>query len=419
LVKNLAKNEKPQIGAFPIMTENSQMDRVQNICIAMASVFWALMVFIKGVKFSPDSDSYSKYGDLLIKYDFNYFDFLAHTEDVTPIALYSAWITIVAITKVIFGANWGIAIVAINYIAAVYTLILILKATRMVTGSQACIIFISVALIFCYDFYMWIRYVLSDTLFASICFTMIFLSISLFHKPSEPQKRIAIGVILFGISLFFRPTSPPLVVFIFLSILFGCVFKLGTSDANQRDRLIKDFTLVAFVALSAVLLIHSYIMLNPENWPFPFFKTWIHIVASDYELGIVVYARPETYHSIPIGIPDYLLITLSKLIAFFAFDFDGYSKMHALMNYIFFLPIYALSIFSIALLYKKESGLSPINWWTIFSCFIFVALFAFFHSLQQIDYDLRYRVPCLLPLVLLATLGFNEFMIRFSKKNSS
>jgi hypothetical protein len=160
-------------------------------------------------------------------------------------------------------------------------------------------------------------------------------------------------------------------------------------------------------------------MLDPEKWPFQFFKDWILYVAKDYPLGIVVYARPETYHSIPNGILDYLFITLSKLISFFAFDFDGYSKMHALLNYVFFLPIYSLSIFSIALLYKKESGLSPSNWWTIFSCFIFVALFAFFHSLQQIDYDLRYRVPCLLPLVLLATLGFNEFMIRFSKKNSS
>jgi hypothetical protein len=399
------------------MTENSQMDRVQNICIAMASAFWALMVFIKGVKFSPDSSSYSKYGDLLIKYDFNYFDFLAHTEDVAPIALYSAWITIVAITKVIFGANWGIAIVAINYIAAIYTLILILKATRMVTRSQACIIFVSVALIFCYDFYMWIHYVLSDTLFASICFSIIFFCISLFYKPSEPQKRIAISVILSGITLFFRPTSPPLMVFIFLTILFGCVFKVGASDANQRSRLIIWFTFLACVVITPVLLLHSYIMLYPESWPFPFLNNYIPYIAGDYQLGIIVFSRPETYHAIPNGILDCVLITLSKFIYFFAFDFDGYSKMHVFLNYVFFLPIYAFSAFSITLLYKKAGGLSPINWWTIFSCFIFIVLFALFHSFQQIDYDLRYRVPCLFPLMLLATLGFNELIKSFSNKD--
>ncbi len=397
---------------------DKKQDRVQYISIILVSAVWALMAFIKGVKFSPDSKAYSNFGDLLIKYDFNYFnvfDSVANNEDV-PLVLYSVWITIVATTKVIFGADWGIAIVVINYISAVYTLILILKATRMVTGNPACVMFASIALIFCYDFYMWIRYVLSDTLFASICFSIIFLSLSLLQNPSEPQKRIASGVILTGIALFFRPTFPPLVIFIFLSILFGFVFKLGTSDANKRNRLIKRFTLFACVALPPVLLFHSYIMLNPENWPFSFFKDWILYIAKDYHLGIIVYARPETYHSIPNGIMDYAFITLSKLISFFAFDFDGYSKMHALLNFVFFLPIYALSVFSIALLYKRDSALSPIKWWTIFSCFIFIVLFAFFHSLQQIDYDLRYRVPCLLPLVLLATLGFNELINGFSKK---
>jgi len=181
----------------------------------------------------------------------------------------------------------------------------------------------------------------------------------------------------------------------------------------------KNLTLFACVALPVILLTHSYIMLDPEKWPFPFFKEWILLVAKEYHLGVIVYARPETYHSIPNGILDYVFITLSKLISYFAFDFDGYSKMHVLLNYVFFLPIYALSLFSIALLYKKENGLPPINWWTIFSCFIFIAFFAFFHALQQIDYDLRYRAPCLLPLVLLATLGFNELMTRFFKKASN
>jgi hypothetical protein len=397
------------------MTEKILIAKSQKIFIALTSIVWALMAFMKGVTFSPDSKWYSNAGDILIKHDFNYFNLLALTEHAIPTAFYSAWITIVAITKVIFGANWGIAIVTINYIAAIYTLILLLKATRMLTGNHVCGIFASIALIFCYDFYMWIPYVLSDILFASICFSIIFISISIFQNPSRPQKRIVLGVILLGITLFFRPTFFPLVAFILLSILFGLAFKVGTSDANKRNRLITNLTILTCVALSIVLLAHSYILLNSEEWPFSFLKEWITLVAKDYHLGIIVYQRPETYHSIPNGLLDYVFITLSKLISFFAFDFDGYSKMHALLNYMFFLPIYTLSIFSIVLLYKKKNGLSPINWWTISSCLIFIVFFAFFHALQQIDYDLRYRVPCLLPLVLLATLGFNELKIRFLK----
>jgi hypothetical protein len=107
------------------------------------------MAFTRGVKFSPDSGVYATMGDLLIKYDFNYFEFFAHAEvRQTPLPLYFAWITIVAITKVLFGANWGVAIVAINYLAAIYTLILILKTTQMVTRNLICVVFVGVALIF-------------------------------------------------------------------------------------------------------------------------------------------------------------------------------------------------------------------------------------------------------------------------------
>jgi hypothetical protein len=392
------------------MIDKKQFDRVQYIGFVLVSLAWALITIKKGIIFSPDSNTYSHLGDLLIKYDFNYSEFLEHSRSVVHIALYLAWITIVAITKIIFGDNWSVAIVVINYLAAIFSLVLILKLTRMVTRNPICIIFASVALIFCYDYYMWIRYALSDILFASICFSIFFLSISLLEDPSGPQKRIASGAILLGIALFFRPASPPLIVFIFFSILFGFVFKLGASDASKRNRLIIRLTLFACVVIPAVLFFHSHIMLNPEKWPFPFFNDWVTYIAHDYQLGIVVFDRPETFHSSPSSIFDYLFITLSKLLSFFAIDFDGYSKMHALISYMFFLPVYALSVFSISRLYKKENGLSPINWWAIFSCVIFIVPFAFFHSFNQVDYDLRYRVPCLPPLILLATLGLNEFL---------
>jgi len=398
------------------MTDKKLIDRVQIIGIVLVSTVWALMAFKKGVTFSADSSIYSDYADLLIKHNFNYFDFLAQTNFVTPIALYSAWITIVATAKVLFGNNWGIAIVVINYIAAVFTLALILKATRMITGKPACVIFVSIALIFCYDFQMWISYVLADTLFASICFLIIYISLSLFQNPSEPQKRITSCLILTGIAIFFRPVSPPLIVFIFLSILLGFIIKLGTNSTNKRYSLIMNLTLFACVALTAVLLLHSSIMLNPENWPFQSFKGWILVISDNYNRGIVVSGRPETFHAIPNGILDYLLITLSKLLSFFAIDCDGYSKLHALISYVFFLPVYTLSAFSITLLYKKENGIKPINWWTTFSCFTFIVLFSLFHSLNSIDFDFRYRLPCLLPLVLLATLGLSELLEAASLK---
>lgn len=398
------------------MIDKRQINRIQFIGIVLVSIILGLITLMKDVKFSPDSGAYSKYGDLLINHNFNYIEFLAQTDFVTPIALYSAWITIVAITKVIFGDDWGTAIVVINYITVVSTLVLILRATRMVTGKPACFIFACIALIFCYDFHMWITFMLSDILYASICFSIIFISLSLFQDPFMPQVRIWSCLILVGIAMFFRPTFPPLIVFIFFSILFGFFFRLEVNDINKRHRLIINLTLFACVALPATLLVHSHLLLNPESWPFILFKDWILQISKEYSLGITVYGRPETFNPIPVGILDYFLITISKLFLFFAINFDGYSKGHAIINYLFFLPIYALSAFSLAQLYKRGNGLSPMKWWIIFSCSIFIVLFAIFHSCNQIDYDLRYRVPCLPPLVLMATIGLNELLEKVPSK---
>ena len=409
LVKMISSRFEPESGDLSSMVEKRQINRIQFIGIILVSIILGLIILMKGVKFSYDSVTNSSLADLLIKHNFNYFDFLASLNNEIPIVLYSAWITLVAITKVIFGDNSGTAIVVLNYIAVVYTLVLILKATRMVTEKSVCVIFACIALIFCYEFHLWITYVLSDILYASLCFSIIFISLSLFQDPSRPQVRIGICLILVGIAMFWRPLFPPLTVFIFFS-MFGLILRRIANDMNKRHFLIINLTLFACVALTATLWVHSHILINPESWPFLSFKRWILQVSREYSLGVIVYGRPETFHPIPVGILDYFLMTLSKLFFFFAIDFDGYSKGHAIINYVFFVPIYALSAFSFAQLYKRENGLSSMKWWIIFSCSVFIALFAIFHSLNQIDYDLRYRVPCLPPLVLMATIGLNELL---------
>jgi hypothetical protein len=395
------------------MTDKIQINKIQFIGVFSVSIILGLRAVMEGVKISPDSGTYSSYADLLIKNNFNYLNFLAQTDFVTPIVLYSAWITIVGITKMIFGDSWNAAIVVLNYITVIYTLVLILKAIRAVTLKPACFIFALIAIIFCYEFHMWISYVLSDVMFASLCFSILFISLNFFRDPFDAQKWIISCLVLAIIATFFRPAFPPLLVFTFLSILFGFTFRPWVNDVKKRHSLIINLTFFAGIVLPAILLLHSYIILNPDKWPFPFFEGWIHQIAREYSLGIIVYGRPETFYPIPAGILDYFFMTISKLVFFFAIDFSGYSKVHAIINYIFFIPIYTLSAFSLAQLYRSKNELSQMKWWIIFSCFIFIVLFAIFHSCNQIDYDLRYRVPCLPPLVLMATIGLNELLEKF------
>ena len=174
--------------------------------------------------------------------------------------------------------------------------------------------------------------------------------------------------------------------------------------------------LFACVFIPAVIIFHSYFMLHPDKWPFSFLSSTVSYIASDYQRGIVIYDHPETYHFPSHNILSYSLISAHKIVAFFYINVDSYSFRHGLLNYIFFLNTYGFSIFATTKLFKKDNGPSPEKWWCIFSCVLFIFLFAFFHALEQIDFDFRYRVPCLLPLILLATLGLNEFINSFCKR---
>ena len=398
------------------MFKPNQYSKAQAIYIAVLGIAWSAYAYSRGVVMSPDSKSYSRWADILIQYNFNILEFLDNVHFSIPPHFYINWVTITASHKVLLGENWELGIVVLNLMAGVFAALLLLKSLWTITGKPACTLFAGLFLLLCHDYYLWIPYVLSDTIFSLFSFLLFILAISLYRQPKELTKRvIGIAAIIFFI-LFFRPTWPPLLIFVFLSLLLATLFNSIATDSEKRHKLIIRCTLLVCILIPTVIICHSYFMQHPDKWPFPFLSSVVSFLSQDYQKGIVIYARPETYHSLPGNIFEYAYISFHKIIAFFYIDVASYSFIHAVINYIFFVPIYGLSIFAVAQLFKKGNGPSPSNWWSIFSCVLFISLFAFFHSLHQIDYDFRYRVPCLLPLIFLATLGLNELINSYSKK---
>jgi hypothetical protein len=398
------------------MLKPNQYLRVEAIYIFLAAIAWTLYAYSKGVVMSPDSHTYSIWADTLIKYDFDISDFIENINFVYSPLFYFNWITVAAINKLLLGNSWGLGIVILNLLAGIIVATLLVKTTWSATGKPICSIFAGSFLLLCHDFYHWIPFVLSDILYSSLCFTIFILITGLYQQRPKPLRRVVGIVILLGYTFFFRPSWPPLLIFSILSISLALSFSLLTSDPKKRHKFIIGCTLLACILIPGIIFCHSYFMLHPEKWPFSFLGSAISYIAKDYQQGIVVYARPETYHFTPSNILEYAFISLHKFIAFFYIDVAAYSFKHALLNYIFFLPIYGLSILAIIKLFKKENGPSPSNWWCIFSCVFYIFTFAFFHSLHQIDFDFRYRVPCLLSLIFLATLGLNELINGFSKR---
>jgi hypothetical protein len=391
--------------------------KYQIAYIILLGIAWCVYTYYRGVITTSDSIFWESFADILIKHNFNYVEFLDNAKHRASPLFYSIWISIIALSKLLFGNNWGIGIVTINLLVGVSVAILLLKITWNTTGKLACTIFTSLFLVLCYDFHLWIPFALSDIIFTTICFSVFYLALTLCQGLAEPRRRFAGIIVLASIAVLFRPAWPPLLLFTTSSLFLAFFFRLKKLNNNERHNFILRSTSLICLLMPLTIGTHSYLMLNPDKWPFTIFGDYISYIASDYRKGIVLYGRLETFHFPPSTIWDYTNITLHKFFAFFYFDIKTYSSMHRLVNYIFFLPIYGLSVFAVAQLFNKANCLSPLIWITILECTSFILLFALFHSSSQIDYDFRYRIPCLLPLILLATIGFNELIDKFYKKN--
>lgn len=399
------------------MFKPKQYPKVRNFYILLLFLTWFAYAYSKGVLMSAlDIARYLEWADVLIKYNFNVFQFSQNTNFSVPPIFYYNWVTIVAFNKLLLGGSWGVGVVAVNLVAGISVAALLFQTVWNITGKPACIIFAGLFLIFAHDIFLWIPFPLSDILFCSICFIIFILITSLYQQPANLLKRVAGIIALICYALFFRPSWPPLLIFAILSIPMIFFFRLKTADSIERHNFIIKCSVLACTFIPVIIFSHSYFMQHPDTWPFPFLSKTLAFVALDYQQGVVIWEHFETYHSPPGNILEYALISLHKFFAYFYISVNSFSFIHSLINYVFFLPVYGLSIWAVIQLFKKENGPSPSNWWNIFSCTLFIFLFAFFHSLEQIDYDFRYRLPCVLPLILLAALGLNELINGFSKK---
>jgi len=392
---------------------------VGGFFIIMLIIAWSLLVYYKGVVVAIDNiELHIPWADALIKDNFNIFKFLSNDEIPTPPSpmFYFSWVTILAFNRLLLGENWAFGIVALNLLSGIVFAVLLLKVTWFTTRKLVCVIFAGLALLLCYDFHQWIPVTLSDISFTALCSLIFFLIIRIHQEPSETKMRFVGIIVLAVISLLFRPSAPPVFFFALVSLAIAFFVNLKTANTAKRRSFFLRFILFHCFMTPVILFLHSYVMYQPDKWPFSFLQDLFYSFSRMYHMGIVQFGRLETYHFPPTDILDYTLITLHKFTAFFNFDFIHYSLKHSVLNYIYFIPIYGLSIFAITQLFKEESSLTPSNWWYIFLCASYIFYYAFYHSLNIVDYDSRYRIVCMLPLILLATLGLNELINIVSKK---
>src|SRR5947209_386244 len=382
--------------------------------IGIIALVFGFYTYHQGMVTSPDTATYSSWADLLISDHFNYMRFAQDASFVVPPVLYSGWTTVVALQKILFGSAWMKAVVLLNYCLALIVMWWLLKLISRITRSAVCLITSGALALLSYEMLNLIRFVLSDISFMAITFVIFYLLCGLAEKDGETKNSRAILpgqvilILLFcALALFYRPTAFPLLLLVPLAYLTRRKVLQGI---EARTHLIKCASLLLFVFIAIAIIAHAYLMMNPSAWPVTFASRWIKTLSGEYQQGYVVWQRPETYYMNPASLLDFAAITLKKLAYFFSFYLSSFSLVHNLANFIFFFPVYVLSLLAIYKMFRRPGGLTCEEWWTGWLATLWIIFYALFHAFQQIDYDWRYRLTSMPQLILLSSIGLKSLL---------
>ena len=372
--------------------------------VVVVALVYAVISLRRGAVLSADSARYSQWADLLIAAHFNYVSWSsAANGGVVPPLAYAGWVTIVALSKLILGPAWATGILILNLVLAIAVVAMVLRLVERVTSSRLIVAGAGVAFLVAFELWLWIPYALSDVSFMFLACTVLYL---LCTDGKKGWLRRLLPVALALLALVYRPAGLPLLMLVVVATLFRPRLQSLGVDARAAIARWSALSLCLLIALAVVL--EAALMTNPGSWPFPIMSSWIQELSKEYGQGVVIYGRPDTYHTSSSGLLAFVWLNIDRLRWFFAFSAQGFSRGHVLANAAFFIPVYLGWLAALVSLMRQRGGLTWSAWWTVAVGTLFVVLFWVFHSLQYIDYDWRYRLPCVPVLIMLGAIGWQQ-----------
>ena len=353
-----------------------------------------------GVRLSPDTQVYDYWAGRLIETGFDYPQLIGEARTSYPAILYALFASLAALLKWLFGPSWTLALVVLNLLAHAALGAILTRLTGRVAGPVAAwtalLLFLA-----SFDILQWIPFVLSDTSFILLIFAVFAMA----------ADRILAGrggwLPVFGAAtaaIFYRPTG------IVLLPDLAWAFYLARS-AGSRIARTRIFLFLCAAALGGAL-IFARLVQYPPALPDGASSFALAETAKGYRIGEIVHHRPETFHAVPSGLFDHLLIIGDRFLHFFAPASSSFGLGHTIVQYAFFLPCYGLALWFVWLLLRGRTALTPPGRDVAFAALGAVFAYAFVHALLQVDYDWRYRLPVLPHMILLAAAGASETVRR-------
>jgi hypothetical protein len=351
------------------------------ILVAAIAALHAWWILHYGILWGADIDRLSAWADSLVAHRFNVAAYLRDTPFVAPPILYLGFVTVVAVAKVLAGSHWPALVVALNWIAVIAIASLVLTTVWHLTSSLVGL-FAAGALLANFELLQFVSFPMTDVLFAGLGTVAIVMALRVADRPSAGV--IAGGTAALLAACVFRPAAAPLIVVWIVALAWPRVGK---------------WIVPATAALIVIgMLLFAAVMQEPARWPFEALRVWMDYLKRNYAAGMIVVGRPETWVAPPSRYVDYLAMIGLRWAYFFAIVMRGYSRLHNLINVLYFVPAYGLAIAAIVLRRTTATLL----------LFLAILVTSAFHGIQEVDFDHRYRLPILPPLIMLAGLGAAE-----------
>jgi hypothetical protein len=356
-------------------------------------------VLLAGITLGSDSLAYAYWSARLVESGFDYPTLMAEAKSSFPPLLYALFATLLALLRLAFGGGWQTALVALNFGAHLSLGILVVRMAVRLTASAAAGWGALLLYLGCFDLLVWVPFILSDASFVFLAFSIFTLAAA--RILGEARRWLPV-LVPAAAGIFYRPTGIVLVPDLAWAIYLAKARKLPLGRGPAMALLA--------AATAALALAFAWLMQDPARWPFEALGTSFRDVASSYALGEVVSARPETFHSPPRQLADFLLISADRFVHFLAPGASAFGVGHRIAELAFFLPCYALAAWLAVALWRGRTAFAAPERKVFLAAFGAFFSYALFHGLVQVDFDWRYRLPVLPHLILLASGGLADLV---------
>ena len=363
---------------------------------------------IKGVQIAPDTGTYSQWADILIRDHFHYSSYLSDVSFMTPPIFYIGWVTVVALFKLALSSQWVVGLVAFNIVlfAAIGTALI--SIVGLLSDTKIPVFLAGLMYVAAFDLLQWVSFVLSDISALALTFSPFFIYVLFLNRRCHRISCLLGILAILVLAVFYRPTSMPLLATFAICMIVTMQTKAATPESRARySRFLFSFTMIGIII---VLFLGSLLAQNPNLWPFDFARGEVDFISQNYDKGIVIHDRPETFHQPPVVLIDYIAITFDKFVHYFSPTAEGFCLIHKVQAVLYYLPLYCLAGFGFLCLFRKDGYSRTSTWLVALTAALFVLFFASYHAVLIIDFDWRYRVPCIPVLILLAALGVSRII---------